>query len=169
MSTIWTAMRTVMARLSAGLALASVGCLLALSALTGIDVMGRYAFGQPIPGFTNAAGLVTALVVAGFFPALTMRKANITLRPFASVGRPVLARILDSFGALVTMAFFAVMAWQYANYAAEAVRSGEYIAVLRWPVGQWWWGVTVMIAITAVTAFLVFLQEALGLAEADEG
>ena len=158
MNTIWAAM----ARVSAGLALASVGCLLALSALTGIDVIGRYAFGQPIPGFTNAAALATALVVAGFFPVLTMRKANITLRPFAKVGGPILARILDSFAALVTTAFFAVMAWQYASYAAEAVRSGEYIAVLRWPVGPWWWGVTALIAITAVAAFVIFVQEARG-------
>jgi TRAP-type C4-dicarboxylate transport system permease small subunit len=163
MDTIWT----VMARLSAGLALTSVGGLLALSALTAIDVVARYAFGQPIPGFTNAAALVTALVVAAFFPVLTMRKGNITLRPFAKPGG--LARILDSFGALVTAVFFAVMAWQYANYAAEAVRSGEYIAVLRWPIGPWWWGVTVMIAITAAAALVVFVQEARGRAGPGEG
>lgn len=161
--------RTVMARLSEGLALISVACLLALSALTGVDVIGRYAFGQPIPGFTNAAGLVTALVVAGFFPVLTMRKANITLRPFAKAGGGVVGRLLDSFAALITALFFAVMAWQYASYAAEAVRSGEYIAVLRWPVGPWWWGVTVLIAITAVAAFVVFVQEARGQADPGEG
>jgi TRAP-type C4-dicarboxylate transport system permease small subunit len=169
MSTIWT----VMTRLSTGLALTSVGCLLALSALTAIDVLGRYAFGRPIPGFTNAAALATALAtalaVAGFFPVLTMRKANITLRPFAKVGGKVLARILDTFAALVTTAFFAVMAWQYADYAAEAVRSGEYVAVLRWPVGPWWWGVAVMIAITAVAAFVVFIQETRGRADPGEG
>lgn len=158
-----------MERLSAILALASVGCLLALSALTGIDVIGRYAFGSPIPGFTNAAGLMTALVVAGFLPVLTMRRGNITLRPFARIGGRLAGRILDTFAALVMTLFFAVMAWQYANYAADAVRSGEYIAVLRWPVGPWWWGVTVLIAVTAVAAFVVFLQEALGQADRGEG
>jgi TRAP-type C4-dicarboxylate transport system permease small subunit len=165
MHAIWS----MMARLSAALALISVGCLLALSALTGIDVIGRYAFGRPIPGFTNAASLATALVVAGFFPVLTMRKANITLRPFAKIGRGTVARVLDSFAGLMTTAFFGVMAWQYANYAAEAVRSGEYVAVLRWPVGPWWWGVTVMIAVTAVASLVVFVQEARGQAGPGEG
>lgn len=161
--------RLALARLSEGLALASVGVLLALSALTAVDVIGRYAFGQPIPGFTNAAALMTAVVVAGFFPALTMRKANITLRPFAKPGGGMIARVLDSFAALVTTAFFGVMAWQYASYAAEAVRSGEYIAVLRWPVGPWWWAVTALIGITAVAAFVVLIHETRGRADPGEG
>jgi TRAP-type C4-dicarboxylate transport system permease small subunit len=154
-------------RLSTALALISVGGLLGLSVLTGADVLGRYLFGWPIPGFTNAAALATALIVAGFFPVLTMRRANITLRPFAKL--TPLARVLDCFAALLTTAFFAVMAWQYAAYAAEATASGEYIAVLRWPVGPWWWGVTAMIAITAIAAFVVFLQQVQGQTEPDEG
>lgn len=154
-------------RLSTALALISVGGLLGLSVLTGADVIGRYLFNWPIPGFTNAAALATALIVAGFFPVLTMRRGNITLRPFAKIAP--LARVLDGFAALVTTLFFAVMAWQYAAYAAEATASGEYVAVLRWPVGPWWWGVTVMIAITALTALVVFLQEARGKAGPGEG
>ena len=154
-------------RLSTVLALISVGGLLALSLLTGADMIGRYLFGRPIPGFTNAAALATALIVAGFFPVLTVRRANIALRPFAKAG-PV-ARVLDCFAALVTMLFFAAMAWQYAAYAAEATASGEYIAVLRWPIGPWWWGVTAMIAVTAITALVVFLQQMQGQAGPDEG
>jgi TRAP-type C4-dicarboxylate transport system permease small subunit len=154
-------------RLSTALALISVCGLLALSLLTAADVLGRYMFGAPIPGFTNAAALVTALIVAGFFPALTIRRANISLRPFARLV-PV-ARVLDCFAALVTTLFFALMAWQYAIYAAEATASGEYVAVLRWPIGPWWWGVTAMIAITAVAAFVVFLQQVQGQTEPDEG
>ena len=164
MDVIWKALMA----LSTGIALACVGCLLALAALTGVDVVGRYVFNQPIPGFTNAAGLVTALVVAGFLPVLTMSKGNIAVRPFAAIGGKNVARFFDSFAGLLTTAFFGAMTWQYANYAAEAVRSGEYLAVLRWPVGPWWWGVTTIIAVTAVAAFVVFLQETQGHARPDE-
>ena len=162
-----SSLTTIMERLSTALALISVACLLALSVLTGVDVIGRYLFGQPIPGFTNAAGLATALIVAGLLPLLTMRQANITLRPFSRFG--ALARVLDSFAALVTALFFTAMAWQYAGYAAEATASGEYVAVLRWPVGPWWWGVAVMIAITALAALVVFLRQVQGHSEPGEG
>lgn len=156
MTMLWN----VMFRVSTLLALAAVGCLIGLSLLTGVDVIGRYVFGRPLPGFTNAIPLVMALVIAAFFPALTLQERNVVVRPFARAS--AVSRFLDSFAALITTIFFAVMAWQFINYAAEALSSREYVPVLRWPVGPWWGGVAAIVAITAVAALLVLLRSIAG-------
>jgi TRAP-type C4-dicarboxylate transport system permease small subunit len=137
-------------RLTRLVALVAVAALLALALGTVADVFGRYVLGKPIRGFIDVAALATAVIVAAFFPALLARRGNITLRPFARLVGPRGARVLDTFGALLTAVFFGLMAWQYARYAAEASRAGERMAVLAWPVGPWWWAVTVLIGITAV-------------------
>lgn len=151
-----------LARATRAIALAAVCALLALAALTVADVLGRYLLGKPIRGFSDIASLGTAVIVAAFFPALLARRGNIALR----AGRRLLgrtgARVLDTFGALLTAAFFALMAWQYARYAAEASQAGERMAVLAWPVGPWWWAVTVLIGITAVVGVLMTVLDAAG-------
>lgn len=152
MTILWNAMF----RASTLLALVAVSCLIGLSILTGADVVGRYVFGQPVPGFTNLIPLVMALVVAAFFPALIMQERNVVVRPFARLSRA--GRCLDGFAALITTLFFALMAWQFVNYAAEVLSSREYVPVLRWPAGPWWYGVAVIVAITAVAALVVLLR-----------
>lgn len=152
MTLLWSAMF----RVSTLLALVAVSCLIGLAILTGADVVGRYVFGHPIPGFTNAIPLVMALVVAAFFPALIVQERNVVVRPFARASK--VSRFLDAFAALITTLFFALMAWQFVNYAAEVVNSREYVPVLRWPAGPWWCGVAVIVAITAIAAFIVLLR-----------
>jgi TRAP-type C4-dicarboxylate transport system permease small subunit len=149
-------------RATRAIALVAVAALLLLAIATCVDIVGRYAFGTPIRGFTDVAGLATAVAVAAFFPALLARRANITLRVGARFLGPRTARVLDAFGALLTAVFFGLMAWQYARYAAEAAEGGEHMAVLAWPVSPWWWAVTVLIAVTAVAGAVVFVLEAAG-------
>lgn len=155
-------------RLTRAVALAAVCALLALALGTVADVFGRYVLGKPIRGFTDVAALATAVIVAAFFPALLARRGNITLRPGARFLGPRGARVLDAFGAALTAAFFALMAWQYARYAAEAAQAGERMAVLAWPVGPWWWVVTVLIGITAIVGVLMTVLDAAGHRREDE-
>jgi len=148
----------VVVRISQMLALAGVAALLGLALLTTADVIGRL-FGRPIPGFMDIATLATAVIVPSFFPILLVRRANITLRPFAYFGPRGPARILDAFGSLLTAAFMVLMAWQYVRYAAEAASSGERMAVLRWSVAPWWWAVAALVAIAAVVALAMWVED----------
>ncbi len=144
------------------IALVAVCALLAVALATVTDVFGRYVLGKPLRGFADVAALGTAVIVAAFFPALLARRGNITLRPGARIAGPVGARILDAFGTVLTAIFFALMAWQYARYAAEASQAGERMAVLAWPVGPWWWAVTVLIGVTAIVGALTAILDAAG-------
>jgi TRAP-type C4-dicarboxylate transport system permease small subunit len=151
-----------LARVTRAIALAAVCALLAVALGTVADVFGRYVLGKPIRGFTDVAALATAVIVAAFFPALLARRGNITLRAGARLLGPRGARVLDTFGAALTAAFFALMTWQYARYAAEAAQAGERMAVLAWPVGPWWWAVTVLIGVTAIVGALMTVLDATG-------
>lgn len=160
MSDRLTTMRFIL-RISQMLALSGVGGLLALSLFTIADVVGR-VFGRPIPGFADIATLATAVIIPSFFPILLLRRGNITLRPFASLGERGPARVLDAFGSLLTAIFMALMAWQFVRFAAEATSSGERMAVLRWSVAPWWWAVAGMVAVTAVVAVAVWVTDLRG-------
>lgn len=80
----------------------------AMSALTFVDVIGRYFFNAPIPGSFEIVGLILGLSVIGAFPLVTLSESHITVDLFdrAFVGR---ARIVRSFvvrlGTAAMMAF----------------------------------------------------------------
>jgi TRAP-type C4-dicarboxylate transport system permease small subunit len=61
---------------------------------------------------------------------------------------------LDRFAALVTAAFFALMAWQYVRFAMEMYATNQLIPVLRWPVWFWWSAVALLIVLAAAGAAL---------------
>lgn len=144
-----------------GETLASLGVagLLIVAIFTVADITGRYAFGKPLIGYVDIAGLATAVVVSSFFPLLLLRRGNIALQLLGKAGGRIGHWLLDCFGALVTFVFFALMAWQYVGYSMDAMASGERMVVMRWPTGPWWWGVTVFIAITALAGLVVLVQE----------
>lgn len=152
----------IILRLTRSIALVAVCGLLAVAAGTVADVFGRYVLGKPIRGFTDVAALSTAVIVAAFFPALLARRGNIALRMGGRLLGATGGRVLDAFGALLTAVFFTLMTWQYARYAAEANQAGERMAVLAWPVGPWWWVVTVLIGITALVGGVMVVLDATG-------
>jgi TRAP-type C4-dicarboxylate transport system permease small subunit len=102
------------------------------------------------------------VIVAACFPALLANRANVTIRLVGATGGPRLTRVLDAFGALVTVAFFGLMTWQYVGYAAEMTGAGERMAILHWPVGPWWWAVTAMVGATTLVGLIVLLREIKG-------
>ncbi len=139
-------------RAAAGLALAAASGLLLLAAGTAVDVLLRYAFTSPIRGFVDIASLVGAVLLAACFPYVLVSRTNISID---FLGRSLSGEFkvaLDRFAALVTAAFFALMAWQYLRFAMEMHDTKQLIPVLRWPVWPWWSVVAVFVVLAAVGA-----------------
>lgn len=134
------------------LAAAAVVGLLILAATTTLDVLLRYAFARPIRGFADVTTLAGAVLLAACMPWVVASRGNIAIDLVGRAAGPRARRALDLFGALVTFAFFAVLAWQYVAFALDMYRSGERMPILRWPVWPWWSGVAACIAITACVA-----------------
>ena len=155
-------------RLALGIALVASACLLVVALATMADVLLRWLFNAPIHGLNDMAALVTAVVVAGCFPMLLTRRGNVTIRLLGSWLGPRATQVLDSFGALVAAVFFALMTWQYIRYSAEMTQANEATPILRWPVGPWWWVVTILIGITTIAGCIVLARELLGRTESDQ-
>jgi len=149
-------------RLAHGLALGAVACLLAVALVTLADVLLRWLLKAPIRGFVDVAALSMAVIAAACMPALIASRGNVTIRLLGDRARPRWRRVLESFGATVTAAFFALMAWQYVRYAAEMSSSGERLGILQWRVGPWWWAVAALVAATALVALIVLAREVAG-------
>lgn len=149
-------------RITRVLALAAATCLLAVAMLTMADVLLRWLFKAPIRGLMDVTALACAVIIASYFPALLARRGNITIRAFGGVGTGRIGRVLDTFGALVTAVFFALMTWKYIEYSIEMTQANEATVVLRWLTGPWWWVVTTMIGVTTLVALVVLARSFAG-------
>ena len=149
-------------RVTRVLALGAAACLLGIALLTMADVLLRWLFRAPIKGLMDLAALASAVILAACFPALLAQRGNVTIRLLGSLTGRRISRVLDSFGALVTTIFFALMTWKYIEYSAEMTSANESTVVLRWLTGPWWWVVTAMIGITAFVGLVVFAREIAG-------
>jgi TRAP-type transport system small permease protein len=145
---------------SGALAVAAAVGLLAIAVSTTVDVLLRYLAGMPIRGHTEVASLATAVTVAGFFPALFARRANVTIRLAGRLLGARAARWLDVFGSGVAAAFVLLLAWQYVRYARSMTDGGDVTPFLRLAVGPWWWVVAALMAATALVALVVLARDA---------
>ena len=139
-------------RASERLAWAAVFGLLALAVLTTLDVLLRWLFAKPIPGVVDVVTLAGAVLLAACMPWIAASRGHIAIDTLGRAAGPRAKRALDLFGAFVTFAFFAVLAWQYVGFAREMYETGERMPVLRWPVWPWWTAVAACIAFTALVA-----------------
>jgi TRAP-type C4-dicarboxylate transport system permease small subunit len=144
------------------LALGAAACLLGVALLTMADVLLRWLFKMPIKGIMDVTALASAVILAAMFPALLAQRGNVTIRLLGSFAGPKAARLLDSFGALVTVIFFALMTWKYIEYSAEMTSANESTVILRWLTGPWWWVVTAMIGMTTLVGVVVFARDIAG-------
>lgn len=141
-------------RAAAGLALAAVGGLLLLAAGTAVDVLLRFVFASPIRGFVDIASLTGAVLLAACFPHVLVSRTNISVDILGRSLGSGFKTALDRFAAVVTAAFFALMAWQYVRFAMEMHETQQLIPVLRWPVWLWWSAVALFIVLAASGAAL---------------
>lgn len=126
--------------------------LLVAAFVTMADVLLRWLFNRPIEGWDDMTQLVFAVAIISAFPAGLLQGHNITIR-FLGKGlgdRPT--RWLEVFGAALTFAFMAGVAWQFVVLVGQLHASNDTTMtaeLITWP----WW----MVA-TAILLFCVPIQ-----------
>lgn len=134
--------------------LGTVGLLLVV-ALTISDVLMRWAFNAPVAGAGEVSELVLGVSITSFFPLALASGQTLSIRMLGEALGPKSASLFDFFGAVLTVVFFGLFAWQLAKVAAETRIAGETTWFLQWPVSPWWWVATVLVVIALSIQILV--------------
>lgn len=110
-----------------------------LALLTMFDALMRWMWLPRIPGFSDIGEVIFAIAIATCFPAGLLRANNVDIRFLGSGLGPRAAQWLESFGALVTLAFFAMLAWQFVLLTADYQANTRVTQTIEMPIAPWWW------------------------------
>ncbi|MEM9551414.1 MAG: TRAP transporter small permease subunit [Pseudomonadota bacterium] len=100
-----------------------------------------------ISGFADFGEVIFPIVIASCFPAGLLRQTNVTVRVSGKIGGPRLNATLESFAALVTLIFFAILVWQFIVMTGKFADAGRTTRTIDVPLAPWWWGATAIMAL----------------------
>ncbi len=108
--------------------------LLALTAVTLVDVLGRYFLSSPLPGATELTELMVMAIVFAGLPAICLDDGHVTVDLFTSRlrGRAIGAQTLAA--RLVVALMLGVIAWQLWEHGARIGSYGSTTTYLRIPL-----------------------------------
>jgi len=132
--------------------------LLSLAAVILANAAMRWLFAAPIDGVRDWYKLIIAIAVSSCIPAVMAERQNIVVR---FVGRTIKGRgevALELFGALVTLGFLVLLAWQLQVVVGEFWRSGETTEMLGFKIAPWWQVVTILFYLSVAVQFVVIVS-----------
>ena len=137
---------------------AAAAILLAMMALTVVDVVARYVFSRPVRGAFEVTELMLLVLIFAGLPLVSHGDEHVTMdfidRMLPPRAVPVLIRVVN---ALVAAVFF-FLTWQMIIKANRIAGYGDTTDVLRIPVAPFVYFMAAMIGLTAlVHAFKVFV------------
>lgn len=128
---------------------------LALMAVTCIDVLGRYLLNKPLTGGLELTELLLAATIFAALPLVTRRGEHVSVDLFDAITPRWLQRVQEFVAAAVGCACTAYVGWRLWLRAGQMVDAGETTAQLKIGLGVVTYGMSVLMGITAL-AFLVF-------------
>ncbi len=147
------------------IALIAVLGMLFISGLTALDVVMRAVFNAAIFGFLEVIEVAFAVTIAATFPSGLTQRNQVTIDIFEdALGRrgDVYYRV---FAAIALLGYFAILAWRFTLYAADAGSSGDHSMLMRIPLGPIWWSVSLLLGACVVVqsiVLMVSLADAIG-------
>ena len=105
-----------------------------LTVLTGIDVVGRYAFNSPLPGAFELTEAIMALAVAFGIVVTTAKDEHINVDALFVKLPAFWQRVLLLLAAIIGVLVFGVMFWKGTEAGIDAVRSSETTTLLHVPI-----------------------------------
>ena len=144
-------------RITQTAALIGFGGLTAMALLIFYDGAARYLGAPRISGFSDYGEVVFPMVIASCFPAGLLRQNNVTVRVAGKMGGPRMNAALETFAALVTLAFFVVLAWQFLRMTGQFAEAGRTTRTIGIPLAPWWWiTCAIMAACVPVQAYVAW-------------
>ncbi|HUT49794.1 MAG TPA: TRAP transporter small permease subunit [Alphaproteobacteria bacterium] len=138
-------------------ALAGLLALLILAGIILANALGSWLFTAPIDGVRDWIKLIVAIAIGACIPAALAMRQNITIRFLGRLAGSTGNKVLELFGACLTLVAIAAIAWQLQIYVFELFKSGETTENLGMPIGPWWQIVTILFYLSTLVQLLVVL------------
>ncbi len=119
-------------RLRSLLKIGGAACLMGMTLLTCVDVVGR-KLGHPIFGSVELVGFMATLAAAMAMPYTHQMKGHIGVEILVRNFSPRTQTVIEICTNLVALAFFSLVTWRMAAYAGTIHRSGQVSISLRFP------------------------------------
>ena len=121
--------------------------LVALTVMSLVSVVGRAAFGWPLPGDYELIQLGCAIAVTAFLPLCQMRGGHVLVDFFTANRSPAFRAALDTLGAVLIGIAAAVFAWRMSAGAIDLRQANDQTTILEIPT---WYAVALMVPSFAV-------------------
>ncbi len=131
--------------------------LLAMTALTTLDVVGRYLFNNPVTGAFELTELMLAALIFAGLPLATERDEHVDVDLLDSFMPPNVLRANVFFATLISAGVLAVLAGQLWNRAGQLVAEGTVTNSLALPLAP----VGYLMALATGVSALLLLAKAL--------
>lgn len=127
--------------------LASVGfvALVAISFLTMFDAIMRWMIWPSIPGFGDWGRLAFPIIICAVFPAVLLYRRNVNIGFLGAALGAQWTRVLELFGAVLTLIFFFFLAWQFTELGVDLQVNNRVTPTQKIPVAGWWWIATALL------------------------
>ncbi len=138
--------------LDKALAVVLMADMLAMLALTFVDVIGRYVFNSPVPGSFEIVSIMLGVSIAAGMPLVTSRREHIAVNLFeASINRaPKLRRAQDVTVALLSLATVIFMTYRMWFEALNLEEGRTQTGFLELPLAPVAYLITLMFAVTGL-------------------
>ena len=137
------------------LAFIAAAVLMALMALTCVDVAGRYFFNQPVWGGFELTEMMLALLIFAGLPLVSLRNDHVTVDLFDPVTPDWLFRIQHLVACAIGVACTAYLAWRLWLRAGSMTAAGETTAQLKITLGWLTYAMSLLMALTAVALLIL--------------
>jgi TRAP-type transport system small permease protein len=146
-------------RLAEGLLGGIVAALLmAMMLITVVDVIGRYALKQPVPGAYELVELTLAIVIFMALPLVCLKDENITVTILIDGLSARVRQIHAGIVSLLCSGVLAAVAWRLCSHAAQLASYGEVTVFLRLPKGPIGYTMAALSALAAVALVVVSID-----------
>lgn len=132
--------------------------LIGLLIITGfilVDIVMRAFFDRPIDGLEDIAKFTFGVGVVACFPAGLIQGRNVSIRFLGEAVGAKRSTWLELFGAVCTMAFFALIAWRLFAFTVDEIRHHRYTPTLHIATGPFWSLIALLVFLTLPAQLIV--------------
>ena len=129
----------------------SMAALVVMALLTIVDVGGRYLLNRPLLGALELSEVMLVLMVFGCFAYTERQNGHVDIDVVVTRFSPRAQALTESVAALLSTAFWGVIAWRTGVRALDVQGAGETTANLGLPVGPFIWIAAVGSALFTLT------------------